>query len=143
MLLQTLELRTSGELHLESQTRPLRLSRALSIDTVVSGVTGATLGFVITMVGAALGSTWGHSLLTTLLLLVVASVAGCLGARREFRRGECGLADLLFNVVQAGALAGFGVALGLACDSLVVMQLAYALGVASPSLISLLPERAL
>ena len=138
LLLQTLELKSAAGPS-NQETADQSLSDGLSVDLLMAGFTGAILGFIASMVGGALGSSWGYSGLSSLALLLTALFLGCFAARREFRRGDFRLAEFMLATLQAGALAGFGSALGLACASLVVMQLAIVTGIAAPSLIARLP----
>lgn len=127
---------------LEKPFRPTDRPRPAGVDSLVAGFTGALLGLVVALVSAAVGSAVSLATPVALLTLVFLAIAGCFQARREYRRGEEGLADFLLATVQAGCVAGLGMVIGLACSSLLLMQIAFVAGLAGPSLIARLPVTA-
>ncbi len=144
LLLQTLERLeaagiNSGELRLPQASAALPNSRSQILDGVVAGVTGAVIGFVGAMVGGALGSAWNHELLCALTVSLTIIVMGCLQARHEYNRGDREMAEFLFATLQAITVTSLGTSLGLACESLFLMQFAFAAGLMIPSLIVRLP----
>jgi len=147
VLLQKLEVATgtnSGELYLpdsapRSQARSFPTS--VPVDTLLSGLTGAMFGFVFALVGGALGSAAGHEVLSALLACLLFSVAGCFYARYEHLRGEHNLAEFVLAATQAGALTAVVTFVSLACQSLMLLPVAFLCGMLLPTLANLSNNR--
>ena len=147
MLLQKLEIAAgtnSGELYLPDSAprcgaRPLLTD--VSVDTLLSGLTGAMFGFVFALVGGALGSAAGHEMTSALLACLLFTIAGCLYARYEHLRGEHNLAEFVLAATQAGALTALVTLVSLACQSLMLLPIAFLCGMLLPTLATLLGNR--
>lgn len=142
VLLRHLEVANSGELILKNATR----SRARSlppvrVDTLLSGLTGAMLGFVCALVGGALGSAFAHEMVSALGAWLVFSLGGCAYARYEHGRGEHSLAEFILSATQGGSLTGLLTFVSLASQSIMLLPVAFLSGMLLPTLITLSQAR--
>ena len=147
MLLQKLEIAAganSGELYLPDsapRSKARSLPTPVHVDTLLSGLTGAMFGFVVALVGGALGSAAGHERMSALLACLLFAVAGCLYARYEHQRGEHNLAEFVLAATQAGALTALVTFISLACQSLMLLPIAFLCGMLLPTLATLSGNR--
>ncbi len=132
MLLRQLEVNHSG------QARALTPVR---VDTLLSGLTGAMLGFVCALVGGALGSASGHEMVGALAAWLIFGLGGCAYARWEHQRGENALAEFVLSATQGGALTGFVTFVSLASQSLMLLPVAFLSGMLLPTLVLLAQQK--
>ncbi|MBX3170902.1 MAG: hypothetical protein KF760_26075 [Candidatus Eremiobacteraeota bacterium] len=125
MLLRQLELTHSSA----------RALPPVKVDTLLSGLTGAMLGFVCTLVGGALGSAFAHEMVGALAAWLIFSLGGCAYARYEHQRGEHALAEFVLSATQAGALTGLLTFVSLASQSLMLLPIAFLSGMLLPTLV--------
>lgn len=142
MLLRQLEVANSGELYLpESAPARARALPSMRVDTLLSGLTGAMFGFVVALVGGALGSAGEHEMVGALAAWLIFSLAGCAYARYEYARGEQSLAEFVLSATQAGALTGLITFVSVAIQSVMLLPLAFLGGLMLPTLIALSGQR--
>ncbi|MBS2037409.1 hypothetical protein JST97_20640 [bacterium] len=138
MLLRQLEVANSGELCLpESAPARARAMPSMRVDTLLSGLTGAMFGFVFALVGGALGSACEHEMVGALAAWLIFGLAGFAYARYEYARGEQSLAEFVLSATQAGTLTGLITFVSVACQSVMLLPVAFLCGLLLPTLITL------
>lgn len=142
VLLRQLEVANSGELILKDSARSrARALPPVRVDTLLSGLTGAMLGFVCALVGGALGSAFGHEMVGALAAWLIFGLGGCSYARYEHHRGEHSLAEFVLSATQGGSLTGLLTFVSLASQSLMMLPIAFLCGMMLPTLITMTAAR--
>lgn len=126
---------------LEMNQSSARALPPVKVDTLLSGLTGAMLGFVCALVGAALGSALGHEMVGALAAWLIFGLGGCAYARYEHQRGEQALAEFVLSATQGGALTGLVTFVSLASHSLMLLPIAFLCGMLLPTLASISQAR--
>jgi len=138
VLLRQLEVSNSGELYLPDTVRSsARVLPPVRVDTLLSGLTGAMLGFVCALVGGALGSGCGHEMVGALAAWLMFGLGGCAYARYEHQRGEQNLAEFVLCATQGGTLTGLLTFVSLASQSIMLLPIAFLSGMMLPTLATL------
>ena len=134
MLLRQLEITNSGELYLQDAgPSSARALPPVHVDTLLSGLTGAMLGFVCALVGGALGSGAGHEMVGALAAWLIFGLAGCAYARYEHQRGEHSLAEFILSATQGGTVTDLLTFVSLASQSLMLLPIAFLAGLMLPT----------
>lgn len=142
VLLRQLEVANSGELCMQDAGRSTaRALPPVRVDTLLSGLTGAMLGFVCALVGGALGSGAGHEMVGALAAWLIFGLGGCAYARYEHHRGEHSLAEFVLCATQGGALTGLLTFVSVASQSLMLLPIAFLAGMMLPTLATLSSQK--